>query len=177
MMYKQRGSALVIGLILIVGLMLIGVSAVQNANVNYRASSNFNNVQVSFQSAESALVQGEALIDGINKKLDYCTDTNTSNCIWPSDKFSTENFISGSAWSSAQNASKNISASSEAPLYVIQEQGFQAFELNPDSQSKGLGMYYYRVTAKGYGSKPYNNTTSKNEASQTIVESIFAKSY
>ncbi len=176
-MYKQRGSALVIGLILIIGLMMIGVSAVQNANVNYRASSNFNNVQISFQSAESSLGQGEDLIAGINKKLDYCSATNSTNCIWPSNKFSNENFISGSAWSSAQNASKNISASSEAPLYIIQEQGFQAFELNPDAQSKGLGMYYYRVTAKGYGSKPHSETVSNNEASQTIVESIFAKSY
>ncbi len=176
-MYKQRGSALVIGLILIVGLMFIGVSAVQNANVNYRASSNFNNVQISFQSAESALVQGEALLSGANVKLNYCNGKNITNCIWPSEKFSNENFISGSAWSSAQNASKNISSSSGAPLYIIQEQDFQAFELSPDSQSKGLGMYYYRVTAKGYGSKPHNEAASKNEASQTIVESIFAKSY
>lgn len=176
-MRQQQGSALVIGLLLIIGLMIIGVSSIQNANVNYRASSNFNNVQVSFQSAESALTQGEDLIGKTSIKPNYCSESAISNCTWPQNQFSTESFISGSAWDSAQTASLTIAASSDTPLYMIQEEGFQAFELNPEAQSKGIGTYYYRVTAKGYGSKPHSDTASQNEAAQTIVESIFVKSY
>ncbi len=61
---KQTGVALIVGLLMLLLLTIIMISAVQVTILEHRMVSNMQNKNVAFQAAETALREAEALIQG-----------------------------------------------------------------------------------------------------------------
>lgn len=63
MFYKQKGSVLVISLIMLLLLTIVGMSGVRISNLEERMSGNYRDHELAFHAAEAALSEGEAFIE------------------------------------------------------------------------------------------------------------------
>jgi type IV pilus assembly protein PilX len=63
MLNKQKGSIIIISLIMMLLLTIVGLTGVRISNLEERMSGNFRDHELAFQSAEAALVEAEAYIE------------------------------------------------------------------------------------------------------------------
>ena len=74
---KQSGAVLVIALVLLAVLTLIGVSSMESASVQLKVSSNTQEHEVAFQSAQSVIAFISSEEVGINTDTDWVAPANT----------------------------------------------------------------------------------------------------
>ncbi len=163
----QHGVALITGLIFLVVLTLIAVTAARMAGLEERMSGNMRDRSLAVQAAEMALRDAERdilggagiirapAISGITNFVSACTDGLCYNGI--------QGNASGSDWNTTPvwslvsmtaapsvgygtyTGAANIPGVSAPPRYIIE--GIQKTEL-------GEIVYYYRITARAVGANP-----------------------
>ena len=75
---KQRGIALIIGLLMLVIMTMIGVTAVRSTLLEEKMAGNLKDQNVAFQSAEAALRVGEMYLNGASLGT-FVADTSTTS--------------------------------------------------------------------------------------------------
>ena len=62
---KQNGSVLIISLLILVAMTLIGVTAMRTTVMEEKMTSNMRDMELAFQAAEAALIDGEAVMESL----------------------------------------------------------------------------------------------------------------
>jgi len=166
-LHAQQGMALVIGMIFIVVLTLIGVAAVNSTILSEKMTHNMHDLTVAFDSAESALTDGEQWLQSAANAPTPISTCDSPPCdVWDIDTAGTVHQNSAAWWQAhAKLFSANLGGVYAQPRYVIEQYSFVPYDLSPETLSKGLGYYYYRITARGIGST--NNAFA-------VLESMYA---
>lgn len=145
---------LLVSLVFLLLLTLIGVSSMQNANLQEKMAGSVGVRNKSFQAAEAILRVGESQIQKSGYSLAACTSTTT--CVPPTDSTTV---------TQVSNSSAGVPWVAEAGgFYVIQNIGpTKAPIILPPTCSAGASVTLYRVTA-----------SILQGVSRTILESIYA---
>ena len=115
---NQEGAVLITGLMVLLILTLIGITAMQNSTLEEVMSRNMDSRNIAFQAAEAALRAGEGVLDGTLPTFD-----GTATTASPNGLYSTKIDISSLAWDSTDSAEYSWTVSSKAaddPRYVIE---------------------------------------------------------
>lgn len=160
---RQSGAALIVCLLLLLVMTLLGVNAVMTTTMEEKMAGNSRNKQLSFQAAETALREGEA----IAANLDPTTTFNGTDGLydrWDPDTNSTPLWEqSGINWQAATKVKGVVSA----PEYIIEDFSDAPrdkncmLELPPPP---GCMLPIYRVTARG---------TGQNDTARTVLQSTY----
>lgn len=86
---NQRGSTLIISLILLLLFTIMGLASVSNISFNQKMSSNYRDADLTFHAAEAVLKEGEDYIEELSAAINgdhfdpSCSDENcfTNNCL------------------------------------------------------------------------------------------------
>ena len=164
---QQRGAVLIISLIMLLVLTLLGVTSMRTTVLEEKMAGNLRDKNTAFQAAETALRDGEALIntlvatssfDGTNGRLGSAdTDPDFFNMTW-SDSNSIE-------------YSGTMTGVTTQPRYILKF----VKQVSSDSGSLKVSGYgdggtntvnNFRVTAKG---------TGKSDSSSVILQAFYGK--
>ncbi|MEO5378646.1 MAG: PilX N-terminal domain-containing pilus assembly protein [Magnetococcus sp. DMHC-6] len=168
---KERGSVLIISIVLLLILTLLALGSMKDSVMEERMAGSFRDQNLAFQAAESALRNGEAFIETLATTSDFnilCTQGLCSKEATP-DPFQPNQWGSGFS----KSYSGTIAGVSDPPRYyiqvigAIQESSGTEINLNGYGESVGQGdVTGFRVKALGRGSA---NT------SQVLLESYYGK--
>lgn len=170
---KQRGSILIVSLMILVVLTMIGVSSMTTSSLQERMAGNFRDRQIAFQAAETALAYAEEFAktsinsasiftnnNGYYKKYDGPTNLNAFAPEWWTD-------AGGTNWWTGTNSRILPTAITQVrtqPLYTIEYRGDigedegTSINLSGYGQSSGGGLISnFRVTVRATGLS--DNTT------------------
>lgn len=149
---SQRGMALLVSLVFLLLLTLIGISSMQNANLQEKMATSVTLRNQSFQNAEAALRVGESAVQLDAYSLAVCSG---NQCLPPAESATITaaglNATSGVTWITAGSG-----------FYAVQNIGTTLNAVNVPSNTSAT---LYRVTAVAIVG---NNVRS-------VVESIYAK--
>jgi len=148
-LHRQAGLALVTGLIFMVILTLLALSAMRTTMLEERMSGNARDRDLAFQAAEAALRDGEQIIQGavlpafvLNTAYTPRIAAGTLSTYWQNTY----------PWATEAVAAWQPAGTDSAPRYVIEEMGATA---GGGGGSLGFGALQdegvYRVTARGVG--------------------------
>lgn len=159
---NESGAVLVVGLIMVLLISIIGISAIRGSNLQEAMAGNMREHNLAFQAAESALRDGEGVVNPMQKNLPSFNGTN--GLFLDKNKIPTDSVIyyTDADWSNAGKAkitTLNIKKVSVQPAYVIEELDVDiaASAASEGSAVDVVGMLVtgdptpYRITAKGYG--------------------------
>jgi type IV pilus assembly protein PilX len=149
---KSNGFALITALLLLIGLMLLGISAMTTSMFDEKLAGNFAHRNVTYQLAEAALRVGEH--DATRMVTDMTFQTNGSTYYLPRQPAgasvstyngSAVNYNSGGAASNWNNA-KTVTVPG---MRSTQSVGYFVEELNESvNDGEGINFQYLRVTAR-----------------------------
>ncbi len=161
----QKGAALPISLFILTVMTLVGVSAMNNTLMEEKMAGNIRNVHRAFQSAESALENGESFLNQANLPSFenssglYQVTTNGTHR-WESVNWSSD--------TETRASTKSLNNINQAPRYIIEE--LPTVSVPNSSQVLGFTpgdrVEYYRVTARGTGT---------NDNSVVVVQSTYRR--
>jgi len=150
----QRGSVLIIGLIMMVVLTMIGLTGMQTTTQQERMSGNARDRNIAFQATEFALRTGELEVCNIERGLSALNgsgryDRDGGAGAGPSDT----DLEKDATWTAANSIPVGaIAGSAGVPVYMIEKQKDRAL---PKDASVEAGKTYpdkvYKVTARGVG--------------------------
>ncbi|RAP38596.1 hypothetical protein B1207_01585 [Legionella quinlivanii] len=150
---NQRGATLAVSLLLLLVITLLAISAVQVTQMQERMSANMQNKEMSFASAETALVAGENWLLRQSRQPTLYTLCPSFPCV--QESYQNLDFVSQSdSWWKSNSAeySSTLKQASSKPRFII-----EFLQFVPDSpvvgtsSSRSKGVYYYQVTGRGYG--------------------------
>ena len=167
---KQDGMVIIVGLIFLMILTLIGVSAMNSTALSEKLTQNLRDSTAAFEAAEASMTDGEAWLQGQVVAPTAVTTCTSSPCnVWASNTLGTIYTQPTSWWqSNARSFSGTLYGVATQPRYLIEFHSFVPYELSPESLGKGQGYYYYRVNARGTGA------TSN---AQVNLQSIYVTQY
>ena len=181
---RQQGVALVMAMVFLLILTLIGVSALSSTSLQEKMAGNSQNKHAAFQAAESALIEGEALVQGWTSSTEPDFTQNVGGFYEPADGSGyphwklvdwTASYDPASATAVLAYTSKTLQGISKQPHYFIELLG------NISGSTGGTGSLVtgfapppatsgstkmYRVTARGTGG---------TDAATAIVQSVWRK--
>jgi type IV pilus assembly protein PilX len=169
MAHPQRGAALITALLLLVVLTILGMSVMQMSRVQEKMAGNTRDINVSFESAEGALRNAEALIAKQSSRPVACPDT---SCPFralssvPDVSNQSKDWWSSNGQAFADAGGNPMSGVSDNPRYVIEE--IAQVAPIPDPTNPQPGRTFYQVTARSTGASGLANT---------IVQSTYARKY
>ncbi|HKI62566.1 MAG TPA: PilX N-terminal domain-containing pilus assembly protein [Mariprofundaceae bacterium] len=182
---KEQGSVLIISLVLLVVLAALATSAITSATLEQRMSVNSLEQNVAFQSAETGLKSGEAILQALLPSTPAAITLGTAGCAAPC--ITTLDNVNGGIYANATGLPWGnfaafpeigtvIGTSSGAPPQYIVE--YVGFFVDPNSSLRVdsgvvLGSQYYRVTAMGIGRT--NVAGAANAGAQSVLQSIYAR--
>lgn len=117
----QRGSVLLVGLILLLIITMLSLTAIRTTSMQERMSGNMRERGVAFQAAEIALRQAEA---PLRKNVSFTVSPPTAGYYEPSMGGANppENLADDSAWSSnTMSATSVYGTGGNAPKYIIEK--------------------------------------------------------
>lgn len=142
---RQRGVVLIVALVLVAIMALVGLNAMRSVTLEERMAGHTYDRSVSFQGAESALREAEALIV-LNKPTPAAGACNAGFCPPPSaadvPRWLDTNF---NGWQNAAAVDSN--GVSVTPQYFVEYLG-NTFECEPGNASTAVDCKRYRVTAR-----------------------------
>ncbi|MDE1462553.1 pilus assembly PilX family protein [Spartinivicinus poritis] len=170
---KQQGAVLFISLIILLVLSIIGINAVDRANIDAKISANFRDYNVAFQTAEKTLMEAEGFVRDNVGTLALFTDKGDNGLY-------SKSAADGAMWQNWKNINTQKLTSQQMTGYYVQGDPEYYIEnyatIKPDSavlnqdnygESAALGeIEIFRVTARGVGS---------SADSQVILQSMYAK--
>lgn len=160
--HSQQGMVLVVGLIMVLLITIIGLSAIRGTGLQESMAGNMRDKNIAFQSAESALREGEAIVspsnpilpafncvDGEGVCLDLSSSPENSVIYWTASNWET----------TAKETSLDFEDVANSPRYIIEE---LAVDIGAAAAAEGSaidigGMMAtgdstpYRITAQGFG--------------------------
>lgn len=146
----QRGSTLIVSLVMLLLLSLIGVAGMQNTILQNRMTGNLQDRELAFQASEAAIREAEAWLGGSNPPREFSDNANglyeanaANRPDWPADL--TSSGIGGGV----VTYGKAVDRVAKKPVYFIEELSSiqpPGTDLAAFNETK-----YYRVTALGYG--------------------------
>lgn len=153
---RQSGAALITGLIFMVVLTIIVISALRSSTLEERMAANARNRQLALQAAEAVLRDAEASL-GAGAPFDpftpvsftaactngYCSKPATGS----TPRWKTIDWSDTTKTRSFANAGSNLAGLAGQPRYIVEIAGFPD-PCNPGQQSNPV---LYRVTARGVG--------------------------
>ncbi|HBZ29300.1 MAG TPA: hypothetical protein DEO56_01675 [Nitrosomonas nitrosa] len=151
---RQRGVVLVTGLIFLVILTLLGVTAMQTTILEERMAGNLRDENLAFQAAEAALREGELFLEQITLPV-----FDGSNGLYrydpknPDNPSSAPNPITWSGWStSGRTINVTIQGVASQPRYIIEQLDSISIAGGSAQQSaQSLTSTMFRITARGVG--------------------------
>lgn len=173
---RQRGAALLVSLLLLLGLTVVGIASMRETVTQQRVINAVMEDDAAFQAAEFALRAGEQFVldqSGTGQRLlsgqasadVYIYDKAELGIEWWLDRYSTE-------WDSgpAVTTYPQVSSSQRQPTYVIEVLGEDVGNGSPQVGNKGedTGVVNYRITARGFG---------VNENYYTVLQSTVGVQY
>lgn len=154
---RQSGMALIVSLVFLLLLTMIGISSMQNANLQEKMAGSVSLRNQSFQSTEAVLRLGESSIQDSTFALTactYCLPPPESGKVKAAGRYSGAGSSSGLEWLAKGSG-----------FYLIQNLGVTARPVaTPPTCSSASSFNLYRVTA-----------VSSQGSSTTVLESIYAK--
>lgn len=169
-MNSIKGTTLIITLLILFMITLLSFSAIQVTSLQEKMSANFQDKEISFNAAESALTEGEQLINSISHEPTVYVQCSPYPCVETLKIDFDYTQQSDSWWASHSTASQtSLGQLSMKPQYIIEFIRFVPD--NPvigDSSQKSSGTYYYQITSRGKGAR---------EESISILQSVIARRY
>jgi len=147
----QRGSALLVSLIILLVMTMLGVQAMSTTTLEERMSGNYRDNELAFEAAEAALRAGEAWLDTHITPPDPTTDGSSKVWEYGEVKYTDDAWLktNGITPNPAINFSSGLLASQ--PTYVIEEQQRLSDDEELGSNAQEPRRYFYRVVARGVG--------------------------
>lgn len=153
----QSGMALIVSLVFLLLLTLLGISSMQNANLQEKMAGSVSLRNLSFQTAEAVLRLGESSIQTSSFAMagcGYCLPPPESPKVTATGVYSGAGSSSGLAWLAAGTG-----------FYLIQNLGTTGSPVaTPPSCQSSTSFTLYRVTA-----------VASQGMSTTVLESVYAK--
>jgi type IV pilus assembly protein PilX len=144
---SERGAALIVSLIFLLVLTLLGVGAMRTTNMQERMAGNLRDSNLAFQAAESALREGEELL----QQATLPVFSGTGGLIQRDDAAGQASFWRTYDWAGNSMTATAVAGTADAPQYVIEELppvpaqgGSLRFGALPE-------VAFYRVTARAVG--------------------------
>jgi type IV pilus assembly protein PilX len=160
---KQRGVALMVGLVLLLVLTLIGVSAMRSAVLEERMTGNTQDLQIAFQFAEAALREGEMVL--MQPSLPVFANDEGLYIHAPPTAFSYVPLWQDPAteWIDAEIDGDDALGLARAQ-YIIEEmlvtsEAAPGESLQADTEAPNRTVIVYRITARAWGASGANNPT------------------
>ena len=155
---REKGLALFMSLIMLLILTILGISSVQTTSLQERMSRNARDSDLAFQSAESALRDGEDVLETLNALTLF--DAGTTGYYYEKDPGDNPNWRDVS-WTAADGdyigATTNISSVGTQPKYILEHlkaviSDADALNLDNIGQDTGSGRtQIFRVTSYATG--------------------------
>jgi type IV pilus assembly protein PilX len=152
---RQRGATLLTGLIFLVVLTMIGITAARMSGFSERMSGNLRDRSIAMQAAELALrdaerdIRNTGRISGLTNFVAACTNglcyngiVGYANPIWTTASMTAAPSVAYGAFTGAAN----IAGLSAQPRYLI-----EGIRRTPPG---GGTIYYYRITTRSQGINP-----------------------
>lgn len=156
---KESGFALITALLLLVGLMLIGVSAMNISVLDERLAGNLAHRNTTYQLAETALRQGERDIDNLSD-IAYNAPPSAWFLVRKQSAASASGWTETSDWSSARTLTVPGAQSSQTVQYVIED--------FTDVRESGIKKdRYWRITSRA---------TDSTNNSAVVLQSVVSLS-
>ncbi|HKJ07798.1 MAG TPA: PilX N-terminal domain-containing pilus assembly protein [Gammaproteobacteria bacterium] len=155
---NQRGSVLVVSLLILLVMTLIGVTAMNTSTLEQKMAYNFRDHQTAFQAAEAALRDGEAFVEANSLgPSDFsaactnglCTEASGTTPVWFDQTIK--------VWSTAnlhRTATYTAPEVLQKPIYIVEWLGyvFPAGYVPPPGTNPGPGdPEMFRITALATG--------------------------
>ncbi len=166
---EQRGAVLVVSLLMLLVMTLIGVTAMQSNIMEEKMAGNFRDVNLAFQSAETALRDAESdLTSRVTGLTNFSADCINGLCdatgglleVWKDDP------NDDSDDTRAANG-VDLSTYTDTPLLPLVAQQpqywIEGYKVRPPGSASW--KYQYRITAIGYGG---------NTNTQVILQTVYA---
>lgn len=151
---RQRGVALIIGLILMVLISILAISSLQNTLLEERMAGNLRNQNMAFQAAESGLVAGELRVQELIQADLGFECSSSDGCYheidnpWNGLTDSTWTWIDANTGSYVlEGGMTAITGVNEQPQYVIEIIRPNILKIDPTKPPKQR----FRVAARGVG--------------------------
>ncbi len=173
----SSGFVMIASLLFLIVLTLLGMSAMGMVGLQQRMASNLKEKERATEVAEVAIRAGEVFLAGQ-------TEIPTAGTGALTNYVDTRDFIPASTWASATTQNQPpfnnstyigtglVSGASAkyfaAPQSITEEAAFVPYSLDPDDLALGRGLFYYRVTGRGFGG---------NVTAQSIVQSMYMQRY
>jgi len=184
---KQRGAALIVGLLLLVVMILLALTASNSANMQEKLAGNFRDASLAFQSTEAGTRWGASWLQSLGASTGQprpfpCSSSCTASAasaVWVTGQYDPTTFDwNSNGWSYGQSPTdtsvvSGFSASSvqssllvySPPKFVLEEQFFARDDL---AVSQERGVVYYRVIARGIGQRA---------STERVISILLAKRY
>ena len=166
---QQRGIALVVGLMMLVILAIISISAITTTTLDESMAGNMRDRELAFQAAESALRHAENQLavlpfacghDDVAPPaasyIDVTAADSSTLRIWDRAASGKPDPWDDDSWAHATTYNNDLLGLAQQPRYVIEQLTFDAAD----------NSAVYRITARGVGSSPL---------SRSVVQSHFRK--
>ncbi|MGY6216240.1 pilus assembly PilX family protein [Methylolobus aquaticus] len=161
----QSGAALITGLLMLLVMTLIGVTAMRVTNLEEKMAGNLRDRNVAFQAAETALRAGERCVSAANGLQDCVAGLYSENDY---NRDATANdplpLLDASFWDSSgvmTYSGANLAAVSVGPRYVVEEIPYLCAPVSLEVAP--VERCYFRITGRGIG-----GTTS----AEVILQSV-----
>lgn len=184
---NQRGAALVLGMLLMLVMIMLGLTASGSAIMQEKIAGNFRDSSLAFQSTEAGARWGAAWLQSLGAATGQtrpfpcsssCTAT-VSSTIWTTNQYIPATFNwATNGWTYGQNPTtagvisgyetntvKKFLLVDSPPKFVLTEQFFDRDDL---SSAQERGVVYYQVAARGVGQRA--NT-------ERVISTLLAKRF
>lgn len=147
----QRGSALIIALVMLLLVSLIAVAGMQGTIVQERMASNLHDREIAFQAAEAALREGERFL--LNSAPDIIPN---KDGIYDINHADLPTWLAASPRNGegVRTFSGNFENVNEQPQYYIERIGVTPSGTETEVGTARPPVSFYRVTARGFGATP-----------------------
>jgi len=144
---RQKGSALLVSLIILLVMTILGVQALSTTMLEEKMSGNYRDNQLAFEAAEAALRAGEAWLETHITPPDP-SDT-AADGVW---SFGELDYTDDTWWTAnGDPVNTDFTLLASQPMYAIEEQQRVSDDEELGSNAQEPRRYFYRVVARGVG--------------------------
>lgn len=169
--HRQRGLALVMGMLILIVLSILGITALSMTTLQETMTGNLRDQELAFQSAETALRDAERQLAGMqvacshadvapppNSSIQVTGPDGQSVKVWSRTASGIPDPLDDTSWANATPYSGTLTEVAAQPQYTVEEIGFDTTD----------NTAVYRITARGVG-----GTT----AARSVLQSYYRKSF
>ncbi len=170
-MKKQRGAALILGILLMLVMIMLGLTATSSAIMQEKIAGNFRDSSLAFQSTEAGARWGAAWLQSLGAASGQprpfpCSSScsaSAASAVWTTSQYPATFDWNSNGWTYGQSpTTASVLSGYDAasvlafllvntpPKFVLTEQFFARDDL---ASAAERGVVYYQVTARGTGQR------------------------